>query len=404
MASGRIRCTRKLRNWVVEQVESGKFPGVCWEDEAKTMFRIPWKHAGKQDFREDQDAAFFKAWAEFKGKDKNGNLGGPAVWKTRLRCALNKSPEFEEVPMRGRLDVTEPYKVYRLLPPETLPAQPGTKKSKQCPSAVSSEREGETGTSQNGTASHSCLQDPVNHDVRANGAASHSYSESSSSIASNSSSSNSRSSSAEPQKGIDSTILLGEATFHEEPVSTEHPLLPLDSDYSLLLTFIYCGQVAGKAQVHSLDCRLVAKPCDLQSNMEQVVAFPKPDGQLEPTQRLLNQLERGILVASNSRGLFVKRLCPISIFWQAPQDPPGPGLHLLPSNESVTLFQTDYFRRDLDRYFRGEGPRPKFQVTLHFWEESHTPQNLITVQMEQAFARHSLEEATEEEIATQFLK
>lgn len=60
MASGKARCTRKLRNWVVEQVESGQFPGVCWEDEAKTMFRIPWKHAGKQDFREDQDAAFFK--------------------------------------------------------------------------------------------------------------------------------------------------------------------------------------------------------------------------------------------------------------------------------------------------------------------------------------------------------
>lgn len=60
MASGRARCTRKLRNWVVEQVESGQFPGVCWDDAAKTMFRIPWKHAGKQDFREDQDAAFFK--------------------------------------------------------------------------------------------------------------------------------------------------------------------------------------------------------------------------------------------------------------------------------------------------------------------------------------------------------
>lgn len=70
MASGRTRCTRKLRNWVVEQVESGQFPGVCWEDAAKTMFRIPWKHAGKQDFREDQDAAFFKV------KPGNWPLGG----------------------------------------------------------------------------------------------------------------------------------------------------------------------------------------------------------------------------------------------------------------------------------------------------------------------------------------
>lgn len=43
------------------QVNSGKYPGVMWDDEAKTMFRIPWKHAGKQDFRKDEDAALFKA-------------------------------------------------------------------------------------------------------------------------------------------------------------------------------------------------------------------------------------------------------------------------------------------------------------------------------------------------------
>lgn len=31
-----------------------------WDDQAKTMFRIPWKHAGKQDFRSEEDAAIFK--------------------------------------------------------------------------------------------------------------------------------------------------------------------------------------------------------------------------------------------------------------------------------------------------------------------------------------------------------
>lgn len=121
MASGRARSTRKLRNWVLEQVESGKFPGVCWDDADKTMFRIPWKHAGKQDFREEQDAAFFKAWAIFKGKYREGDQADPAAWKTRLRCALNKSPEFEEVPERGHMEGPEPYKVYRLLPSGTLP-------------------------------------------------------------------------------------------------------------------------------------------------------------------------------------------------------------------------------------------------------------------------------------------
>lgn len=46
------------------QVSSGKYPGLVWDDEAKTMFRIPWKHAGKQDFRKDEDAAIFKVALE----------------------------------------------------------------------------------------------------------------------------------------------------------------------------------------------------------------------------------------------------------------------------------------------------------------------------------------------------
>ena len=119
--------------------------------------------------------------------------------------------------------------------------------------------------------------------------------------------------------------------------------LSLSADYSLLLTFIYNGRVVGEAQVQSLDCRLVAEPSSSQCSMEQVI-FPKPDPR-EPAHRLLNQLQRGVLLASNSRGLFVQRLCPIPISWNAPQMPPGPGPHLLPTNECVELFRTSYFCR-----------------------------------------------------------
>ncbi|XP_066133633.1 interferon regulatory factor 9 isoform X3 [Saccopteryx bilineata] len=400
MASGRARCTRKLRNWVVEQVESGQFPGVCWEDAAKTMFRIPWKHAGKQDFREDQDAAFFKAWAIFKGKYKEGDMEGPAIWKTRLRCALNKSPEFEEVPENSHRDGAEPYKVYRLLPPGTLSASPATQKSpsKRHHSSVLPEREEREATTKNGTCSSSLLQDSLNNEnVEANGGAGHSDFGSSSSGGSGGGSSSSNSSSSgnspEPREVSDTN----EAPFQDQ-LSLEL-LPPPDSDYSLLLTFIYNGRVVGEAQVQSLDCRLVAEPSSSQCSMEQVV-FPKP-GPEEATQRLLSQLERGVLVASNSRGLFVQRLCPVPISCSAPHTLTGPGPHLLPSNKCVELFRTTYFCRDLERYFRGLGPPPQFQVTLNFLEEdpspSHTPQSLISVQMEQAFARNLLE--TPEDLA-----
>lgn len=62
--------------------------------------------------------SFLQAWAVFKGKFKEGDKAEPATWKTRLRCALNKSPDFEEVTDRSQLDISEPYKVYRIVPEE----------------------------------------------------------------------------------------------------------------------------------------------------------------------------------------------------------------------------------------------------------------------------------------------
>ncbi|XP_035502999.1 interferon regulatory factor 4 [Scophthalmus maximus] len=107
----------KLRQWLIEQVDCGNYPGLVWENDEKSIFRIPWKHAGKQDYNRDEDAALFKAWALFKGKFREGiDKPDPPTWKTRLRCALNKSNDFEELVDRSQLDISDPYKVYRIIP------------------------------------------------------------------------------------------------------------------------------------------------------------------------------------------------------------------------------------------------------------------------------------------------
>lgn len=49
-----------LKDWLIAQVDSGKYEGLSWEDEDKTMFRIPWKHAAKKDYNLTEDAALFK--------------------------------------------------------------------------------------------------------------------------------------------------------------------------------------------------------------------------------------------------------------------------------------------------------------------------------------------------------
>lgn len=58
-----------------------------------------------------------QAWALFKGKFREGiDKPDPPTWKTRLRCALNKSNDFEELVERSQLDISDPYKVYRIIP------------------------------------------------------------------------------------------------------------------------------------------------------------------------------------------------------------------------------------------------------------------------------------------------
>lgn len=50
----------KLRQWLIDQIDSRSYPGLVWENDEKTIFRIPWKHAGKQDYNREEDAALFK--------------------------------------------------------------------------------------------------------------------------------------------------------------------------------------------------------------------------------------------------------------------------------------------------------------------------------------------------------
>lgn len=53
----------KLRQWLIDQIDSKKYPGLIWENAEKSIFRVPWKHAGKQDYNREEDAALFKVGA-----------------------------------------------------------------------------------------------------------------------------------------------------------------------------------------------------------------------------------------------------------------------------------------------------------------------------------------------------
>ncbi|XP_078606830.1 interferon regulatory factor 4-like isoform X2 [Branchiostoma floridae x Branchiostoma japonicum] len=104
----------RLRPWLYGMIDRGEVPGVEWLDADKKKFKIPWKHAGKHEYDQDRDSKLFKEWAVHTGKFRPGiDKPEPAVWKTRLRCALNKHPKIHEVKNESQPeDPINPYKVY----------------------------------------------------------------------------------------------------------------------------------------------------------------------------------------------------------------------------------------------------------------------------------------------------
>lgn len=59
----------------MEQIQSAQYSGLLWEDDSRSMFRIPWKHAGKQDYNQEVDASIFKVCFGFTRISACNELG-----------------------------------------------------------------------------------------------------------------------------------------------------------------------------------------------------------------------------------------------------------------------------------------------------------------------------------------
>lgn len=391
MAAGKMRSTRKLRSWMVEQVNSGKYPGVVWDDDSKTMFRIPWKHAGKQDFRKDEDAAIFKAWAEFKGKLTGEELNNPASWKTRLRCALNKSPEFSEVNDRAQLDISEPYKVYRLVPISEQGVVTPEKKSRE----------------RVGRRQKRCSSDSDGPEVK------HIKSE-------RESPQSSLQSSEEVFLPSDIPVDSEETVIHHIPGPSEEvdeitldvrieetvPSPQTDQD-SFRVVVQYLGVEVVRQQVSGSDVRILylssphCPPSAVPLGAKfPCVTLPEPlsslgQGQeMQALHTLLPFMERGIVLTSTKRGVYGKRFCQGRVFWTGPHSPRG--LHKMERNtEPVLLFSKDEFKKRLDLFCSNGGERPQCSFTLCFGEELNESEDptkkLIIVQIQLPWAEQHVE-------------
>ncbi|XP_078384494.1 interferon regulatory factor 2-like isoform X1 [Oculina patagonica] len=106
----------RLRDWLVQMINQGKF-GLRWEgDPTDRIFRVPWKHGSRHGWSVD-DAALFQAWAMYTGKYKEGrDVPDPRKWKTNFRCALNALPDIKEIRGKSCPRGKDAFKIYRMRP------------------------------------------------------------------------------------------------------------------------------------------------------------------------------------------------------------------------------------------------------------------------------------------------
>ena len=50
---------QRMRPWLESRINSGEIPGLEWVDQTQLIFKVPWKHVGNREWRED-DSQIFK--------------------------------------------------------------------------------------------------------------------------------------------------------------------------------------------------------------------------------------------------------------------------------------------------------------------------------------------------------
>lgn len=383
----------RLKEWLILQIDSGKYPGLQWENVDKTMFRIPWKHAAKHNYKEEEDAALFRAWAMHKGKFREGSIKeDPSVWKTRLRCALNKSPDFQEV-AESCQDFSEPYKRYCIVPNPQEKTHEGSKE------ATKNLRREEPLRIPMIKMENKTMEGPFN----IHGPFKHLEREKPNS----------------PKEGGTSPspiILTNQNADHKvADVSEEAMIIPpssTSSDYWLHVRLYYQGKLVTEVTTQTAEgCRISPLPsCEHEPMVGspyplQDIPFPPPqklqgilslEMQLN-LKKLLLHLDKGVLLWVAPEGVYLKRQCQVRVYWTGPLAPNTDRPNKLEREKTCKLLDTERFMRELQMYVMNQGPEPQYQIQLCFGEEypgsTLNSRMLIIAHVEPVFARELLVKA-----------
>ncbi|XP_056878444.1 interferon regulatory factor 5 isoform X1 [Takifugu flavidus] len=408
----------RLKPWLLAQVNSGRYPGLQWVSQDHRLFQIPWKHATRHTPASEEEVTIFKAWALETGKYQEGvDEPDPAKWKANLRCALNKSREFQLKYDGTKETPVHPYKIYEVC------EQPGN-------ADVGEEEDEEMPNLMHltiGSASNSAY--PAVPDVsRISLGTDGSFGSLrvTSDLPSQMETDSSFVPSIEPPNGLQDFSVLPAPASSALPDPLElgtmgdiqnlvHPQNQQTCKYDLLssipltdldLKFQYRGRMMGSQNVSNPQgCRLYyghMEPTPEQVDLFgpvtlQQVQFPGTSDiqnhkQRQYTETVLGALERGLILEIWEQDIYAMRLCQSKVFWSGPgvpeQGPPNP----MEREERVKVFSLNHFLEGLIRFQKGDAPNPPpFEIYFCFGEDwpDRRPKEkkLIVVQVVPVVAR-----------------
>ncbi|XP_073436861.1 interferon regulatory factor 4-like isoform X2 [Dendrobates tinctorius] len=326
-----------------------------------------------------------KAWAVHKGKFREGAKEDPSVWKTRLRCALNKSPDFKEVMDSGQ-DFGEPYKLYTILSDPPQKTYEGSKEAfkklrEESPRIPMIKMENQTMQGPDGSSK--VLQLETFNTPMEGGSL--------------------------PSPVILRTQNIDHKVADVSEKNIINPSSPSASDYWLHVRLYYQGKLVIEVTTQTAEgCRIIppASPehehnLGSPHHLEDILLPPPhmlPDI-LSPemqnvVKKLLLHLDKGVLLWVAPDGVYIKRQCQVRVYWSGPLAPNTDQPNKLEREKTCKVLDIENFMHEIQMYVLRKGPEPQYQIQLCFGEEfpgsTLSSKKLITAHVEPVFAREML--------------
>ncbi|XP_028264353.1 interferon regulatory factor 7 [Parambassis ranga] len=374
----------QFASWLIEQVETGQYAGLCYVGTGQTKFRVPWKHNSRKDCN-DEDSKIFRAWAVASGKI-NEFPNDKARWKTNFRCALNNlSVRFKMVRDNSK-NSDDPHKIYEIINTDNKQAALHSQGSQEDsnmipipglpyfpsnePNLINNLRD--MNLDNQTTEEH---QWPESY-VQPNPAVPEGY----------------------PAVAENLPQLLPEqsAYYTATPVPVLSPPQP-PSMYDLEISIHY-------RKKEMLKLTLSANRLQLHYHHEAPefnayhICFPSTEGlldhkQIDYTNRILSSIQKGLLLEVRDTGIYAWRQDRCHVF-ASTSDPSvaHPNPTKLPQNTTVELLNFDKYVNELKQFKENNGRSPEYTINMCFGEKfpdgKPLEKKLIVVKVVPLICRH----------------